>query len=206
MLLRNAWYIAAWSDELGAQPLARRICNEPIVLFRDKENHAAALADRCCHRAAPLHLGTVIESGIQCGYHGLVFDGSGRCVMIPEQKVQYIPYATCKMVPEEHCHMVTCRRCYYVTEVRCQLIPYTTCKMVPEEHVTSVPVTTCHMEPYCVTRKVCRKVPVYVPVTAFAGTATTMVGFQLTELLPALAGQLTAVFAVSIATAAAASS
>jgi len=85
MLLRNAWYIAAWADELGAQPLARRICNEPIVLFRDKENRAAALADRCCHRAAPLHLGTVIESGLQCGYHGLVFDGAGRCVTIPGQ-------------------------------------------------------------------------------------------------------------------------
>ena len=36
MLLRNAWYIAAWADEIGGgQPLARRICDEPIVLFRD---------------------------------------------------------------------------------------------------------------------------------------------------------------------------
>ena len=71
MLLRNAWYIAAWADEVGAEPLARRICNEPIVLFRDGANRVAALADRCCHRAAPLHMGTVVADGIQCGYHAL---------------------------------------------------------------------------------------------------------------------------------------
>ena len=87
MLLRNSWYIAAWADEIGGQPLARRICNEPIVLFRDGTGRAAALADRCCHRAAPLHMGTVVEEGIQCGYHGLIIDGSGRCVRIPGQKL-----------------------------------------------------------------------------------------------------------------------
>ena len=85
MLLRNAWYIAAWTDELKDAPLARRICNEPVVLFRDGQGRAAALADRCCHRAAPLSLGKVLESGIECGYHGLTFDGSGRCVRIPGQ-------------------------------------------------------------------------------------------------------------------------
>ena len=85
MLLRNAWYIAAWGDEVGGEPLARRICDQPIVLFRDSAGAAAALADRCCHRAAPLHLGAVVEDGIRCGYHGLVFDGSGRCVHIPGQ-------------------------------------------------------------------------------------------------------------------------
>jgi vanillate O-demethylase monooxygenase subunit len=87
MLLRNAWYIAAWADEIGDKPLARRICSEPIVLFRDGSGKTAALADHCCHRAAPLHLGRVVESGIQCGYHGLVFDGAGRCVTIPGQEL-----------------------------------------------------------------------------------------------------------------------
>jgi phenylpropionate dioxygenase-like ring-hydroxylating dioxygenase large terminal subunit len=87
MLLRNAWYIAAWADEIGrGQLLARRICNEPIVLFREGTGRAGALADRCCHRAAPLSMGSVVEEGIQCGYHGLVIDGSGRCVRIPGQK------------------------------------------------------------------------------------------------------------------------
>ena len=85
MFLRNAWYVAAWSDELRDRPLGRRICNDPIVLFRDSQGRAAALEDRCCHRGAPLHRGTVVERGIECGYHGLIIDGTGRCVHVPGQ-------------------------------------------------------------------------------------------------------------------------
>ena len=85
MFIRNAWYVAAWADEIAEQPLARRICNEPVVLFRDAEGHAAALLDMCCHRGAPLHLGQVTERGLACGYHGLTFDHTGRCVYIPGQ-------------------------------------------------------------------------------------------------------------------------
>ena len=87
MLVRNAWYIAAWADELKDAPVARRICNEPLVLFRDASGRAAALADRCCHRAAPLPRGELVGAGIQCGYHGLAFDGAARCVAIPGQKL-----------------------------------------------------------------------------------------------------------------------
>ena len=57
MFIRNAWYVAAWADEISETPLARRICNEPVVLFRDQQNHVAALLDMCCHRGAPLHMG-----------------------------------------------------------------------------------------------------------------------------------------------------
>lgn len=98
MLLRNAWYIAAWADEIGDQPLARRICNEPIVLFRERTGRVGALVDRCCHRAAPLSMGSVVEEGIQCGYHGLVIDGSGRCVRIPGQ-TQIPPDARVRSYP-----------------------------------------------------------------------------------------------------------
>src|SRR5260370_251561 len=87
MLLRTAWYTAAWADEIGEGPLARRICNDPVVLFRNGSGKAAALADRCCHRAAPLHRGSIVDAGIQCGYHGLVFDATGRCVQIPGQRL-----------------------------------------------------------------------------------------------------------------------
>jgi vanillate O-demethylase monooxygenase subunit len=85
MFVRNAWYVAGWSDQLTDKPLARRILNDPVVLFRDKGGKAAAIADRCCHRGTPLSLGEVIESGLQCGYHGMVFDGAGKCVHIPGQ-------------------------------------------------------------------------------------------------------------------------
>ena len=87
MLLRNAWYIGAWADELGDKPVARRICGDPVVLFRDGSGRAAALADRCCHRAAPLHLGRLVEAGIQCGYHGFRFRHDGTLRDDPRAKV-----------------------------------------------------------------------------------------------------------------------
>lgn len=86
MYLRNAWYVAATSDELPTGRLvARTILEEPIVLFRDRDARIAALEDRCCHRAAPLSLGELSDKGIACGYHGLVFNAEGRCVEIPGQ-------------------------------------------------------------------------------------------------------------------------
>jgi phenylpropionate dioxygenase-like ring-hydroxylating dioxygenase large terminal subunit len=83
MFIRNAWYIAAWGDEVGDRPLARRILDRPVVLFRDQRGAAAALEDRCCHRGTPLALGQIVPQGIQCGYHGLVFDPTGKCVLVP---------------------------------------------------------------------------------------------------------------------------
>lgn len=86
MFIRNAWYIAAWAHEITDKPIARRLLDEPVVLFRDREGKAGALVDRCCHRAAPLSLGQVTDAGLECGYHGLTFDCAGRCVRIPGQE------------------------------------------------------------------------------------------------------------------------
>lgn len=85
MIVQNAWYMAAWADEVSTAPLARRICNIPIVLFRTLEGKACALIDSCSHRGAPLSLGTVVKNGIRCNYHGVVFGCSGNCVEIPNQ-------------------------------------------------------------------------------------------------------------------------
>ena len=32
--IRNLWYIAAWDGEVASKPLARKICGEPIVMYR----------------------------------------------------------------------------------------------------------------------------------------------------------------------------
>jgi vanillate O-demethylase monooxygenase subunit len=78
--LRNAWYAAAWPDEIDNELVARTFLNEPVVLYRDPEGHAVALADRCPHRFAPLSKGKIVEGSIQCPYHGLRFDTMGKCV------------------------------------------------------------------------------------------------------------------------------
>ena len=86
MFLRNAWYVAAWAHELTHAPLARKIMNDDIVLYRKSDGGPAALEDRCCHRHLPLSFGKVEGDDLRCGYHGLRFDASGACVEIPGQK------------------------------------------------------------------------------------------------------------------------
>ena len=52
--VKNAWYAAAWNHEIGTEPFARTILNEPLVLFRDTAGRVVVLEDRCCHRHLPL--------------------------------------------------------------------------------------------------------------------------------------------------------
>ena len=85
MYLRNAWYAAALSEELGNGPLGRVFLGESVVLYRGATGRATALEDRCCHRSLPLSMGRVVEDRIQCGYHGLEFDATGACVRVPGQ-------------------------------------------------------------------------------------------------------------------------
>jgi phenylpropionate dioxygenase-like ring-hydroxylating dioxygenase large terminal subunit len=82
---RNAWYLAAWTSEIGDRPLARTILDEKLVLYRGPDGKIAALEDRCCHRAAPLSLGRIAPEGLQCRYHGMTFAADGTCVLIPGQ-------------------------------------------------------------------------------------------------------------------------
>jgi len=93
MFLYNHWYVAAWSTEVGSQPLARTLLNEPVVLYRTADGKAVAMEDRCPHRRAPLSLGKVVDDRLQCHYHGLQFAPGGACVRIPGQ--ERIPASVC---------------------------------------------------------------------------------------------------------------
>lgn len=81
--LTNCWYVAAWADELGAEMLPRQLLGQPVVMFRRRDGVAVALADRCPHRFAPLHMGKLVDDTIECAYHGLKFDCSGKCTFNP---------------------------------------------------------------------------------------------------------------------------
>lgn len=87
--LRNTWYVAAWSKDIGRDPVAKRYLDEPVMLFRKESGEIAALADRCPHRFAPLSSGCLKGDIIQCGYHGLEFNTQGECVHNPhgDQKI-----------------------------------------------------------------------------------------------------------------------
>ena len=83
---RNAWYLAAFADELQVGGmLARTLLGEPLVFFRSPDGSIASLFDRCPHRFAPLSAGKLCDGGasVECGYHGLRFDTQGACVHNP---------------------------------------------------------------------------------------------------------------------------
>ena len=83
----NAWYVAAWDYEVTRTPLARRICDRPLALYRTEEGKPVALADACWHRLAPLSMGKAVgKDGIQCPYHGIVYNSAGRCISMPAQE------------------------------------------------------------------------------------------------------------------------
>src|SRR5262245_17010089 len=85
MFLRNSWYVAAWDREVSQKPLGRILLGEPVVLYRGANGEPVGLEDRCCHRQLPLSMGAVVGSDLRCGYHGLKFDATGRCIEIPGQ-------------------------------------------------------------------------------------------------------------------------
>jgi vanillate O-demethylase monooxygenase subunit len=85
MFLRNHWYVAALDSELGTKPLGRTILGEPVVMFRAADGTPVALEDRCPHRRLPLSMGKLVDDTLQCHYHGLRFDRSGKCVRVPGQ-------------------------------------------------------------------------------------------------------------------------
>jgi phenylpropionate dioxygenase-like ring-hydroxylating dioxygenase large terminal subunit len=86
MWMKNCWQVAAFTHEvIGGQLLARRICDEALVIYRGGDGKPVALADKCPHRFAQLSKGALIGDLLRCGYHGLCFDTQGRCVQIPGQ-------------------------------------------------------------------------------------------------------------------------
>lgn len=84
--VRNAWYVAAWSTEIDDDLRRFTILGENIVMFRKSDGTVSALEDRCPHRLLPLSKGKRVGDNVQCGYHGLTFDGTtGMCTRVPGQ-------------------------------------------------------------------------------------------------------------------------
>lgn len=83
MFLENAWYVAAIADEVTRAPRRVTMLGRHVVLYRREDGTPVALEDACPHRKLPLSMGKVVGDDIECGYHGLKFDCSGRCIRVP---------------------------------------------------------------------------------------------------------------------------
>lgn len=86
MFLRNAWYCAGWTQDIGigkADFLVRKIAGKSLLLYRTTDGTAVAMEDRCPHRSAPLSLGRKEGDAVRCMYHGVLFGPDGHCRQIP---------------------------------------------------------------------------------------------------------------------------
>jgi vanillate O-demethylase monooxygenase subunit len=86
MFLKNCWYVAGWDHELiDGKLLSRMLLNEHVLIYRGESGKVVAMNDRCPHRGALLSQGRLEGDAVRCMYHGIKFDGAGKCVQIPGQ-------------------------------------------------------------------------------------------------------------------------
>lgn len=50
MFLKNAWYVAAWSDEIVGELQQIQVLGENICIYRDHKGNVVAIEDACPHR------------------------------------------------------------------------------------------------------------------------------------------------------------
>lgn len=81
--LRGQWHAVALSTELAPGPLARRLLDQNIVIWRGPDGAVVAAPDRCPHREAQLSDGCVTDGVLQCPYHGWEFGVGGALLRVP---------------------------------------------------------------------------------------------------------------------------
>lgn len=79
----NHWYIVLESNEVRLKPVGVTRLGEKLVFWRDHSGKVTCLSDPCIHRKAALSFGECVNDHIRCPFHGLEFDSTGRCVVIP---------------------------------------------------------------------------------------------------------------------------
>lgn len=84
-IVRNRWYIAAFSDEISRTPFERTLLGLPVALYRRENGDPVAMYGLCPHRYFPLAKGSVRGDALVCGYHGFVFEADGKCSEVPSQ-------------------------------------------------------------------------------------------------------------------------
>jgi vanillate O-demethylase monooxygenase subunit len=87
-LIRNAWYVAAMSSEVGRELLERTLLERSVVLFRKQDGTAVAMQNRCAHRSFPLSNSSLEGDRLVCGYHGFAYEADGRCSHVPSQDIE----------------------------------------------------------------------------------------------------------------------
>ena len=81
-VLHHYWHAVARSQDLTDKPLAVKLLDHPMVIWRS-QNGVVAFHDLCVHRGTPLSLGWLDNGHIVCAYHGWQYGADGMCTRIP---------------------------------------------------------------------------------------------------------------------------
>lgn len=95
-IVRNRWYMAAFSNEISREPMERTFLNKPVVMYRKEDGTPVAMYGLCPHRYFSLVKGRIEGDNIVCGYHGFKFADNGDCIEIPSQDT--VPRNFCQPV------------------------------------------------------------------------------------------------------------
>ena len=79
----NHWYAVLDSSEVRTKPVGVERFGTRLVFWRDHSGDVHALPDRCPHLGAALSLGRICGGELACPFHGIRFDGTGRCTHVP---------------------------------------------------------------------------------------------------------------------------
>jgi phenylpropionate dioxygenase-like ring-hydroxylating dioxygenase large terminal subunit len=82
-MIPKQWYVVMDSTQVGDKPVGVVRMGEKLVFWRDSSGKVNCLGDKCIHRGVQLSKGKVIGDHVQCPFHGLEYDSSGKVTVIP---------------------------------------------------------------------------------------------------------------------------
>jgi phenylpropionate dioxygenase-like ring-hydroxylating dioxygenase large terminal subunit len=82
-MIPKQWYVVMDSTQVRDKPVGVVRMGEKLVFWRDTSGKVSCLRDKCVHRGVQLSKGKVIGDHVQCPFHGLEYDSSGRVTVIP---------------------------------------------------------------------------------------------------------------------------
>jgi 5,5'-dehydrodivanillate O-demethylase len=89
-LLRRYWMpVGAVAEFEKTSVRGVRLLGEDLVLFRDRRGEFGLIDRHCPHRRADMVNGFIEDRGLRCGYHGWLFDPTGRCLAQPYEDLAH---------------------------------------------------------------------------------------------------------------------
>ncbi len=89
-ILAARWYPIALTREIENGPVAARLLDERLVVYR-QGGEVVVAHELCPHRGVPLSMGKYDGEGVVCPYHGLRYGAQGQCNRIPSHPSSRIP-------------------------------------------------------------------------------------------------------------------